>query len=472
LTDVAILAAKPKAKPFRISGQIQGLPGSLVVVVRARKDESAESSKTRKKSVPAYKDIYYRYRLAGQDVMIALGRYASRGAPHGLTLAEATGKARELAAKAVKHPRLKEHLADEKRAQEEAQRQQQRHAKAAGEKTFERLLDAYVGHLRASGKQSAQDVETLFRLHVKEPFPDLLTTPAASIDKYSVANIGRRLVEQGKQRTAGKFRAYVSAAFQMALTAGTSFTSPTDEAGYAIDFGLTVNPVAATKAFTGVTSRDRILNDHELRHLMQRAEAIKSDVTRDALALLMLLGGQRIVQLLRVKTNEVDLKARTIMQIDLKGRAKEGRPRRRIHVLPLTDAALAIVERRVNLAKALGVDFVFTTGADTHLNPRTISKEVTAISTAMVAAGESDKRFQLRDFRRTAESCLVGDLGFTKDVTAQVLSHGIGGVQDTHYLKHPFTQQKLLVLRAWESKLQSVRTGEPPPSNVRELKRA
>ncbi len=72
--------------------------------------------------------------------------------------------------------------------------------------------------------------------------------------------------------------------------------------------------------------------------------------------------------------------------------------------------------------------------------------------------------FDLRDIRRTAETMLTR-MRISKDNRAQLLSHGIGGVQDEHYDQHDYWDEKRAALLAWEARLEEIQTGQPR-SNV------
>jgi hypothetical protein len=41
-------------------------------------------------------------------------------------------------------------------------------------------------------------------------------------------------------------------------------------------------------------------------------------------------------------------------------------------------------------------------------------------------------------------------LKISKDIRAQLLSHGLGGVQDRHYDQHTYLDEKRLALATWE----------------------
>lgn len=70
--------------------------------------------------------------------------------------------------------------------------------------------------------------------------------------------------------------------------------------------------------------------------------------------------------------------------------------------------------------------------------------------------GES---FDLRDIRRTVETMLAG-LGINRDTRAQLLSHGLSGVQNAHYDRHTYLDEKHAALVTWEKHLGAIQNGE------------
>ena len=77
--------------------------------------------------------------------------------------------------------------------------------------------------------------------------------------------------------------------------------------------------------------------------------------------------------------------------------------------------------------------------------------------------------FDLRDIRRTCETMLAG-MGISKDSRAQLLSHGLSGVQAAHYDRHSYTNEKRTALVAWEQRLDDIAAGRKP-GNVVQIKR-
>ena len=51
-------------------------------------------------------------------------------------------------------------------------------------------------------------------------------------------------------------------------------------------------------------------------------------------------------------------------------------------------------------------------------------------------------------------------LGISRDIRAQLLSHGISGVQAVHYDRYAYTKEKRAALVKWERHLKRITTGE------------
>ena len=85
----------------------------------------------------------------------------------------------------------------------------------------------------------------------------------------------------------------------------------------------------------------------------------------------------------------------------------------------------------------------------------TVSAVVASVCDAMLQAGESNERFELRDLRRTCETMLAA-AGVTSDVRAQIQSHGLGGVHHRHYNRHDYLGEKRAALELWERRLTEI----------------
>ena len=394
--------------------------------------------------------FYFRYTTAaGDQKAIALGGYDEEGTK-GLTLAQArdrAGKLSKLYRNGVRD--LHEHLDRERQAAERARQAEQETARRAAEDaqrgTLLQLLTAYVGHLERQGKQATRDVRSIFETHVLKAAPDLAERKAADLSVEDLVALVGKLVEAGKGRTADKLRSYLRAAYQLAVESKTNPAAPLALRGY----GIRVNPIASISALSQFNRvRDRVLSGPELGAFLRRVEGLPASAQKDALQLLLHLGGQRPMQLLRMKAADVDLSADTVTLYDGKG----ARTQARVHVLPLVKEAHTILERR--LAGAPFGAPLFSTDSQHAMRHETVSVLVADLSAAMLKADPREARetFQLRDLRRTCETMLAA-LKVSSDVRAQLQSHGLGGVQQRHYDRHDYMLEKRQALLKWAKHL-------------------
>lgn len=321
--------------------------------------------------------------------------------------------------------------------------------------TLKALCDAYCATLEAKGKgRSAAATRSAFRVHIIKAHPRLAATPARDVTARQVAEIVRKVREAGKERAAGALRSYLSAAYNCAKRA------PFDSALSAdlIPFNVEHNPVDAIPAIP-VRAGQRTLSAAELRAYLS---ALNDTLPDQALLLALLAGGQRMEQLLRAKVSDFDPSTGTLRLWDGKGKRRDPRE----HLLPLAPRAAALVAALVARASEKGSSLLFSTTGAVAMVATTPGKRVAEIAATM--GGES---FDLRDIRRTVETMLAG-LGISKDTRAQLLSHGISGVQAAHDDRHEYTAEKRAALLAWERRLAEIETGTAAASNVVTLRAA
>jgi integrase len=337
----------------------------------------------------------------------------------------------------------------------------------ASERTLAKLCAWYVGYLESLGKRSAKEAQGLFRKYVEgSEFADV---PASEFTPRQATALLRRVIEQGKGRTAAKLRSYLRAAYSLAQGAETNPQAPAD----LVLFGLEVNPVAATGALSSFSrARDMVLTGEELGELVRRlrkARAVRYDDGLAALELGLQLAGQRPAQVLRVDPcKDVDLDARTIVLMDPKGRRKQARR----HILPLAPDAVALVKDILAHRRGgsmFGAEEARTVQETVSAKGGEILAEVRA-ALAHASGKPHERDIQVRDIRRTAETMLAA-MGISKDIRAQLQSHGLGGVQNRHYDRHDYMDEKLRALQAWEARLNELAEREPAASNVRTLER-
>jgi integrase len=391
----------------------------------------------------------------------------------GLTLAQARDKATEYT-KLVQSgvTSLSAHFAAEEAAKlvaEAAQREADAQATAAAERratrTLRALVQAYADHLRAQGKPSWRRALNSPALHVPA---EILDMPAADVRAEHLLPTLRRLIDtktaqspDGKGTAARLLRAHLRAAYALALSADADPTLPDSLRG----FGVELNPLdrIPARGFARFNrAGERALSWPELIAYRKQVEALGAGTVRDALLLQLLLGGQRFQQLVRVRGADVDLHGGTIRLFDPKG--KRTQPRR--HVLPLQGRALELVKRRIesavwtpkkDTAKApaapSAADRPLLSHRDRHLlDTVSIAHVGRDIAAAMLESGEARAPFKLADIRRTCETLLAG-MRVPRDVRAHLLSHGLGGVQEVHYVRHDFLPEMREALEQWESRL-------------------
>jgi integrase len=401
--------------------------------------------------------LVFRYtKPDGTRDALALGTYDAVG-EHGLDLTEARRKAGE-------HVRLlhagvgdlRQHFSDQENAKQQQIEAEARAAAAARAEadrgTLQQLLQAYVTTL--GERPSAREARTLFRLHVVEAFPEIAQTKAALIEPEQIRDVLAKLIEAGKGRTAGKLRAYARAAYALAQRARLDPKVPGTFAGFAVKANP-VEPVPALPEY--VRALDRVLTATEMVKFWRRLQSAPVTASRDATIAAVLLGGQRPTQLVRVTAADVDLPAGTITLLDPKGRKRAMNPRR--HVVPIVDELMPIIKRRHALCQTPDAPLFSSTG-EKQLREEMTSRLVREIVADMKAADDLERgAFQMRDLRRTVETTLAA-AGISKDVRAQLLSHGISGVQDKHYDRHAYMAEKRhaleLLVRRLEGKADNV----------------
>jgi integrase len=304
--------------------------------------------------------------------------------------------------------------------------------------TLRALLESYTRLLDAKGKKrSAASTRSAFKCHV---FTDkvIASMPANEVTSHHIAALIRKVQEAGKIRAAGILRSYLSAAYNAARKAPFSATLPAE----LIPYNIESNPVEAVPAIT-VTAGNRTLSAEELKAYISH---LGNNLTDIALQLSLLAGGQRIAQLLRATVADFDSDLKTLRLFDPKG--KRTTPRE--HLLPLGSKAAAMVTGLVERAKEGKTTRLFTSHGEIMMALETPGKRVTKICSAMGC-----EPFNLRDIRRTCETMLAG-MSISRDTRAQLLSHGISGVQAAHYDRHDYFQEKQAALVAWEARLDEI----------------
>lgn len=333
--------------------------------------------------------------------------------------------------------------------------------------TLGALCRAYASALEAKGKaRSAAATRSSFKCHVLEAAPDIASTHAADVTARQIAGIIRKVRETGKERAAGILRSYLSAAFNAAKKAPFDASLPAD----LIPFGIEHSPVDAIPAIA-TRAGNRTLSADELKAYLA---TLGTELADQALKLALHAGGQRMAQLLRAKVGDYDEHTQTLRLWDGKGKRREARE----HLLPLAPKAAAIVAGLIARAKTMETEKAKEEGREPVYSSQwlfsthgrvAVTFETPGIRAASISKTMKGEPFNLRDIRRTVETMLAG-MGISKDTRAQLLSHGLSGVQSAHYDRHGYTDEKRAALAAWEQRLEEI-TANKPAGNVVQMKR-
>ncbi len=354
-------------------------------------------------------------------------------------------------------------FAEQRRLEQEAEA-----ARLAADFTLKRLLAVYIEHLRRNGKKSADSADRALKRHIVRVYPELAALPAASLKTSDAARIIRKLIEARKGRMAGIVRSYARAAYALALSAVENSDAPADMIGFNIEHNPFANVTGTTKY---LRARKRTLNDQELRCLLLRLRSYRGLGARVVL-LSLYAGGQRPEQVLEARLPDWDPNAGTLRLTDRKGKRTEPR----IHFVPLAEEGRRLIAALIGRATAFyAAETNEVAAADRYLVPTrkkrkskhpvghlhisSASGVITTLSRAMVAKGEAAEAFQGRDVRRTVEN-LLARAGVSKEIRGRLMSHGLSGVQDRHYVTEEFMEEKRAALEVLESRLRAIESGQ------------
>ncbi|MDB6105710.1 MAG: phage integrase [Gammaproteobacteria bacterium] len=400
--------------------------------------------------------LYQYFAPDGRKRFYPLGPYDAQG-QRGLSLPGARDRASELSALYRSgardlHAHFEEQRNEEERIRKAAREAELRTQAEAERGTLQQLLATYTDHLQALGKSSVKDVRNIFQNHVLEAAPHLARCKATAVSVDDFVDLIGRVVAARKGRTAAKLRSYLRAAYSLAIKSRTDPAAP----GVLKSFGIVTNPMASIGALSKFSrTRTRHLTAPELTAFLRRVEALPASPKKDAVDLCLSLGGQRPTQLLRARVSDLDLTAGTITLYDPKGARHEPR----VHVIPVTQPAASILQRRLDAVPDAGNGPLFSADQCTPMRLETLSAFVSDLSAEMVGAKETREPFQLRDLRRTLET-LLASLKVSRDIRSQVQSHGLGGVQQRHYDRHEYFEEKRATLELLAAHLERLRAGD------------
>ena len=219
---------------------------------------------------------------------------------------------------------------------------------------------------------------------------------------------------------------------------------------------IEASPCAGIRPPAVERSRDRVLSDDELRDVWLATEKVGWPF--GPLAKLLILTGQRLNEVSRMRWTEIDIDAHvwTIPRERTKNDIA--------HSVPLSSQSLAILRVLPVIPGDIGL--VFTTTGYSSVGG--FSRAKTRIDGAIARARPSSEplqRWTFHDLRRTAASGMAR-LRIDIHVVEKVLNHssgsfaGIVGV----YQRHTFAEEKREALQAWGDFVEQL-VGTEPASN-------
>ncbi len=384
--------------------------------------------------------FYWRFTLNGKTEREKLGVYDS-SAPPKSSKPTAKGYSIEAARKAAEDLAEKHHHARDtgghaalKQAQKQAEKAAADEVRRASEFTLGALLDDYCDYSEKIGRADVNDARGIFRLHVKEPFPELAAKPAAECEADDFSRMMRRLQQADKKRTSNKLRSYARAAYQVAIAASSQAAIPERFKEY----GIRRNPVGDTLPDASGNLPDKNPLTLEQMRMYWRLIEHLPGLRGASLRVHLLSGAQRIKQLVRATS---EIKDGNLMLWDGKGKPGRGA---RPHPIPLTP----LLSKAVADCNATGEYLMSTDGGKTHVANTTLGRW------AQDVVGDKIAKFEAKHLRSGVET-LLARAKVHKEERGRLQSHGVGGVQDTNYNAYDYVDEKLEALETLEHWLTS-----------------
>ncbi|WP_295457518.1 tyrosine-type recombinase/integrase [uncultured Thiodictyon sp.] len=400
--------------------------------------------------------VWFRYTYADTRPLIPIGVLDSDTGQ-----VAARDRARDLSKLLREHPDLKGWLELEAARKREAEAVERRALEAEARKgTLAEMLGDYTADLERQGKASAGEVARIFEREVSGAHPGIANMRVADIGPAEIKAILQPIWDRGAGPLHNRTRAFLHAAFQYGAKAEYDVARQGSKA-----FGVTTNPVAVVpRQGSAEQPGTRALDADELRAFYLGIGDTPSVGTMLASFLRMMVatGGQRPAQLLRATWGDYDLEQRTVKILDRKGRGEE-----RVHLVPLSDRAFALLEAVRPISGAF--DWPFSADGKAPLDLATLKNGINRFR----AKYSSVREFTARDLRRTAKQAAMKRGVQTRLMNIlQGHGHETGGLVGKHYANDPaaWLPEKRQALLAYDAALDGILGGDTS-ANVVQLRK-
>lgn len=223
-------------------------------------------------------------------------------------------------------------------------------------------------------------------------------------------------------------------------------------------YGITTSPVVGIKRPPNLKSRDRILNDEEIKAFWKAAETLGEPFT--PLLHMLLLTGLRRSEASEAVWPEIKLKARQWVIPEERMKGKVGKAK--AHMVPLTDLMIAILEA---LPEHTEGNFVFsTTGGKRPVNGFSKIKRKLDAAMEIELGHKLEKPWVLHDLRRTMRTNL-SKLKVPPLDAEVTIAHALPTIMGTYNL-FDYADEKREALTKWSAHVQALVPPPPDADNV------
>jgi integrase len=288
------------------------------------------------------------------------------------------------------------------------------------------LVEEYLErHVRRSNRERTQEeTERLFRLHILPRWRGRLIS---TITKRDITETIDRVADNGSPTAANRVLAAIKTFLNWCV---------------ARDI-LAVSPVQGVKPPTPEKSRNRVLDDAELRRVWEAAGKIGYPF--GTMVRLLIATGQRRDEVAKMGWQEIDLDKRTWTL------ARERTKNDSVHEVPLNDVAF-------NILKTIPHQSAFVLSTNGTAAASNYSQNKRRLDSLLPGLPD----WRLHDLRRTCATGLA-KLGVPVHVTEALLNHKSGKISGIAavYNRHDYKDEKNQALDAWGRHLDMLVTGKP-----------
>lgn len=227
---------------------------------------------------------------------------------------------------------------------------------------------------------------------------------------------------------------------------------------------LKVSPCAGLKSPSSEKSRDRLLDDDEIRLFLKATQGLGYPF--GPMFRLLLFTAQRKSEVGNMSRGELAIAGVKPLWVIPADRAKNGKE----HEVPLSESAISMIKALPQIGDS---QLLFTTTGETSASGFSRALERTNFKMLELRREEVTKRgddpekvtpiprWTLHDLRRTAASGMAR-LGVSLPIIEKILNHtsgSFGGIVGV-YQKHSFADEKRAALDAWAAQLQRIESAK------------